>query len=181
MKCLSLVDPCPRPWRLAPRALRERLECSEGGNTGRRAQRPYRFRLKTAVRSAPNQDRRNERLIGGLGTKRQGRATPSDRRFRPQPGRCSGAWTHKWTAKWRHGCTAECPLSGGKPTQCGYRSLSPFDPTATLRKQTAEAPISQWQLVAWLCGCLRIDPGVHWAYTFTSPVRGEDSTHGAYE
>jgi len=32
-----LWSQCRRPWRLAPRALRERLECSEGGNTGRRA------------------------------------------------------------------------------------------------------------------------------------------------
>src|SRR6202166_1196313 len=46
MKCLSLLVPCPRSWRLAPRALRERLECSEGGNTGRRAHWPYRISLK---------------------------------------------------------------------------------------------------------------------------------------
>src|SRR6202167_6831783 len=34
---------CPRsPRRQAPRALRERLECSEGGDTGRRTRRSYR-------------------------------------------------------------------------------------------------------------------------------------------
>src|ERR1039458_7597266 len=83
MKCLSLVYPCPRTWRLAPRALRERLECSEGGNTGRRAHWPYRFssssRRKPAVRSAPNQDRRNARVIGGLGRKRQAKARDPER------------------------------------------------------------------------------------------------------
>src|SRR5580692_11648262 len=42
MTALSLL--CPRsPRRQAPRALRERLECSEGGDTGRRARRPCRI------------------------------------------------------------------------------------------------------------------------------------------
>src|ERR1035437_9944759 len=80
MKCLSLVYPCPRSWRLAPRALRERLECSEGGNTGPLALPFFLFsRRKPAVRSAPNQDRRNARVIGGLGRKRQAKARDPER------------------------------------------------------------------------------------------------------
>ena len=59
----------PRSRRQAPRALRERLECSEGGSTGRRAKRPYRLIncAQPAVRSAPNQDRRSARFIGVFG------------------------------------------------------------------------------------------------------------------
>src|SRR6516165_9839372 len=50
------------PRREAPRTLRERLECSEGGNTGRRTGKvlpcPMRLRAKgTAVRSAPGRGR----------------------------------------------------------------------------------------------------------------------------
>src|SRR4029077_10726083 len=42
MNALSLIS-CS-PGREAPRTLRERLECSEGGNTGRRTRESYRAR-----------------------------------------------------------------------------------------------------------------------------------------
>src|SRR5580700_4552118 len=49
MNALSLR--CPRsPRRQAPRALRERLECSEGGDTGRRTRGSYRVGALTPVR-----------------------------------------------------------------------------------------------------------------------------------
>ena len=69
-ECLSLrfkssvLDPGAKP--LEP--FGERLECSEGGSTGRRAKWPYRLIncAQPAVRSAPNQDRRSARFIGGF-------------------------------------------------------------------------------------------------------------------
>src|SRR5437763_2879090 len=66
MAALSLVS-CS-PGREAPRTLRERLECSEGGNTGRRTREPYRARARsrTAVRSAPGRGRAEAGLIRGL-------------------------------------------------------------------------------------------------------------------
>src|SRR5665213_74376 len=107
MKSLSFVSPWRRPWRLAPRALRERLECSEGGNTGRRAQRPYRSRA--AIRSAPNRDRRSARVIGGLGKKRQEPDGPANSRvyaaFGSRAASCrrSAILTESWTTsrQWR--------------------------------------------------------------------------------
>src|SRR5580704_2042162 len=40
---MNALSFCPRsPRRQAPRALRERLECSEGGDTGRRTRGSYR-------------------------------------------------------------------------------------------------------------------------------------------
>ena len=75
MKCLSLVVPCPRSRRQAPRALRERLECSEGGNTGRRTSGPTGFmQWKPAVRSAPGRDRAEARRYSGICRERQGKA-----------------------------------------------------------------------------------------------------------
>src|SRR5215472_2918146 len=51
----------------SPSNLRERLECSEGGSTGRRATRPCRMICnKPAVRSASSQDRRSARFIRGF-------------------------------------------------------------------------------------------------------------------
>ena len=112
------------------------------------------------------------------GREPQARLRASSMRYGERGGgdlRSARAWTHKFAAHVRFRTTA----GNGGFSSCD--DLSANDPTATLRKQSAEAPISQWQLVAWLCGCLRIDLGVHWPYTFTSPVPGEDSTHGAYE
>src|SRR3954454_7108728 len=64
----SMAFPCAhmrRSRRQAPRALRERLECSEGGNTGRRTNGSCRIeRIKTAVRSAPSRDQRSAPYIG---------------------------------------------------------------------------------------------------------------------
>ena len=59
------------PRRQAPRALRERLECSEGGNTGRRTMWPYRphANMSTAVRSAPGRDRAEARGYTQFATK----------------------------------------------------------------------------------------------------------------
>src|ERR1700730_14308897 len=58
---MNALSFCPRsPRRQAPRALRERLECSEGGDTGRRTRgsyRAWRFDAGTAVRSAPGRGR----------------------------------------------------------------------------------------------------------------------------
>src|SRR4029077_8915973 len=58
---MNALSFCPRsPRRQAPRALRERLECSEGGDTGRRTRgsyRAWRVNAGTAVRSAPGQGR----------------------------------------------------------------------------------------------------------------------------
>src|SRR6185436_19377615 len=43
MECLSLVPMALAPARSPSNPFRERLECSEGGNTGRRARRPCRM------------------------------------------------------------------------------------------------------------------------------------------
>src|SRR6516164_1946725 len=71
--------PCS-PGREAPRTLRERLECSEGGNTGRRTRKPYRARRSVcaAVRSAPGRGRAETGLIRGLSRK----ARPHQTAFR---------------------------------------------------------------------------------------------------
>src|SRR5690242_5791128 len=66
MKCLSLrsvpvLDPGAKP--LEP--FGERLECSEGGSTGRRTNKALPA-SQPAVRSTPNQDRRSARFIGGF-------------------------------------------------------------------------------------------------------------------
>src|ERR1700722_20827075 len=74
MNALSLR--CPRsPRRQAPRALRERLECSEGGDTGRRTRVSYlvgRSNTRMAVRSAPGRGRAEWVLIRAAGEERQG-------------------------------------------------------------------------------------------------------------
>src|SRR5580700_10522221 len=80
MNALSLR--CPRsPRRQAPRALRERLECSEGGDTGRRTRGSYlslafrrdlRLKPDLAVRSAPGRGRAEWGLIRAAGEERQG-------------------------------------------------------------------------------------------------------------
>src|SRR5690242_5797190 len=76
MQCLSLrsvpvLDPGAKP--LEP--FGERLECSEGGSTGRRTNRVLPAH-QPAVRSAPNQDRWSAWFIGGFREKaRQNKAT----------------------------------------------------------------------------------------------------------
>ena len=59
----------PRSRREALEPFGERLECSEGGSTGAGPSGPYRLNncAQPAVRSAPNQDRRSARVIGGFG------------------------------------------------------------------------------------------------------------------
>ena len=59
------------PRREAPRTLRERLECSEGGNTGRRTRWSYPSIPLTgaAVRSAPGRGRAEGGLIRGRAKK----------------------------------------------------------------------------------------------------------------
>jgi hypothetical protein len=73
---------CPRSSRRqAPRALRERLERSEGGNTGRRTAGPCRAaRNGAAVRSAPGRGRAEGGLIRARRAQRQagsGRTSPA--------------------------------------------------------------------------------------------------------
>src|SRR5262245_283253 len=53
----------PRSRRQAPRALRERLECSEGGSTGRRAKWPYRLIKGTTGRPFSSQPGSTERAV----------------------------------------------------------------------------------------------------------------------
>src|SRR3984957_21297131 len=70
---MNALSFCPRsPRRQAPRALRERLECSEGGDTGRRTRgsyRVWRFSADTAVRSAPGRGRAEGALYARLARK----------------------------------------------------------------------------------------------------------------
>jgi hypothetical protein len=63
-----------RPRRQAPRTLRERLECSEGGSTGRRTIWPYRVDISigAAVRSAPGRGRAEKQALYAGGQERQG-------------------------------------------------------------------------------------------------------------
>src|SRR5665647_3435910 len=81
MKCLSLVYPCPRSWRLAPRALRERLECSEAGTRDDGPTGPTVFPLfsKKPGRPFSSQPGSTARVIGGLGRKRQAKARDPER------------------------------------------------------------------------------------------------------
>src|SRR5262245_27253916 len=55
-----VLDPGAKP--LEP--FGERLECSEGGSTGRRTNRSCQLEFGPAVRSAPNQDRWSPGFIG---------------------------------------------------------------------------------------------------------------------
>src|SRR2546421_10433897 len=50
MECLSLTQMALAPARSPSNPFRERLECSEGGNTGRQARRPC-HRLSKSVES----------------------------------------------------------------------------------------------------------------------------------
>src|SRR6478736_1567050 len=60
------------PRREAPRTLRERLECSEGGNTGRRTRKGPTERLSgSAVRSAPGRGRAESRAYTPSSGKRK--------------------------------------------------------------------------------------------------------------
>ena len=63
-----------RSRRQAPRTLRERLECSEGGGTGRRTIWPYRgdISIDAAVRSAPGRGRAEKQALYAGGRERQG-------------------------------------------------------------------------------------------------------------
>src|SRR4029450_8525705 len=57
---IPILDPGAKP--LEP--FGERLECSEGGSTGRQTNRSCRLEFGPAVRSAPNQDRWSPGFIG---------------------------------------------------------------------------------------------------------------------
>ena len=70
-----------RSRRQAPRTLRERLECSEGGNTGRRAIWPYRvdIAIGAAVRSAPGRGRAEKQALYAGDRERQGGSADAGR------------------------------------------------------------------------------------------------------
>src|SRR6516225_11943968 len=77
-----LSSHCRRsPRREAPRTLRERLECSEGGNTGPRTRKgPTESLLGSAVRSAPGRGRAESRAYTRSAGKRKRISVPGWRR-----------------------------------------------------------------------------------------------------
>src|SRR5579872_3017777 len=73
MKCLPLVQHTVLDSGAKPlEPFQGRLECSEGGSTGRRVKKTLPLSSKTAVRSAPSRDQRSARVIGGKCGKKQG-------------------------------------------------------------------------------------------------------------
>src|SRR4030095_16531734 len=76
------ADPGAKPSE----PFRERLECCEGGNTGRRAIWPCHNRICVAVRSAPGRDRAEAVVIGVSDRNASNCAACGSRLDRRQPG-----------------------------------------------------------------------------------------------